>query len=373
MSKSKINFTPDDTPKNQKTSKTKNAPGSPRIDDQGGDGVKIPPEAESGQDAGEILEETATPAAAVVVQSRAGKIPCRESRFSGITAPGSQEHKENTIPPMPNGWGEKGEKRLRLWNLVQKCSARVEFRDIGQVIKTWLAGAAAPDDREIDDIEKRVKRLDCKIRLHTWQQQFRTAQYPALDQKIKSLLESDAVPDDREIDDIEKTVRVFDRLRYLQSHFQTETYHPEEDQIIKTWLAGTVAPDPMEIADLSVKLQESHWRRQPEIVEKERLRRIAAMNDQSGDNAGSDATSATPADNGQGEKREPLTEKAKLVYEKLKGLQKHEAMTGPAILNWFSAEHDLEIDSATLRSSYLKPLKAYGLKNKPKVGYYLNG
>ena len=72
MSKSKNYSTSDDTPKNQKSLKIKNAPGSPRIDEQVGGGVKIPPETESGQDAAEILEETVDQAAAEPVNRLAG-------------------------------------------------------------------------------------------------------------------------------------------------------------------------------------------------------------------------------------------------------------------------------------------------------------
>ena len=67
----------------------------------------------------------------------------------------------------------------------------------------------------------------------------------------------------------------------------------------------------------------------------------------------------------------PLPKTARLVYEKLKNLKPHEAMTGPDLLAWLSKEHDIEIDDKTLRKTYLEPIKPYGLENKAKVGYYI--
>ena len=67
----------------------------------------------------------------------------------------------------------------------------------------------------------------------------------------------------------------------------------------------------------------------------------------------------------------PLPSRPKLIYEKLISLQEHEAMTGPEILDWLSKKHGINIDEGTLRNTYLKPLKPYGLVNTPRVGYYI--
>ncbi len=69
--------------------------------------------------------------------------------------------------------------------------------------------------------------------------------------------------------------------------------------------------------------------------------------------------------------REPLAERQRLIYEKLESLHPHEAMTGPQLLDWLSQKHDIELDEKTFRR-YMKLLKEkYGVKNKPRTGYYL--
>ena len=67
---------------------------------------------------------------------------------------------------------------------------------------------------------------------------------------------------------------------------------------------------------------------------------------------------------------EPLSPKARLIYEKLLGLKQSEAMTTPEILDWLSREHQKDIDEGTF-GKLLKEIKPYGLKNKPRIGYYI--
>lgn len=135
MNQSKSNSAPDDTPKNQKPSKTKNAPGSPRIEKPGGDGTQTPPETESGQDAGEILEETATPAAASATEpvnrlaDSAGPADTTPptaaepvNRLAGGTGPADAESTAGT--------GEILEK-----SETPAASAAVRERSLGEVFK----------------------------------------------------------------------------------------------------------------------------------------------------------------------------------------------------------------------------------------------
>lgn len=68
---------------------------------------------------------------------------------------------------------------------------------------------------------------------------------------------------------------------------------------------------------------------------------------------------------------DPLPKAPRLLYEKLKSLKPHEAMTTDEILDWLSNKHEKHISESTLYKTYLKPLKPYGLKNKPKTGYYI--
>ena len=70
-------------------------------------------------------------------------------------------------------------------------------------------------------------------------------------------------------------------------------------------------------------------------------------------------------------KKEPLTKKAGLIYEKLKSLQEHEAMTLPEIQNWLWDEHHIRLDEGEWGQRTKKELKPYGLENRPRVGFYI--
>ncbi len=79
-----------------------------------------------------------------------------------------------------------------------------------------------------------------------------------------------------------------------------------------------------------------------------------------------------------GTERKPLGRIAAVIYEKLKSLPEHRGMDTPALLAWLAdrkaaeAEgRDIEIlDDGTLRG-HLKQIKPYGLRNAPKIGYYV--
>lgn len=66
----------------------------------------------------------------------------------------------------------------------------------------------------------------------------------------------------------------------------------------------------------------------------------------------------------------PLGEVATLLYEKLKSLPGHIALTTSELLDWLSKEHDREMDEATLRR-HLRQLIPYGIQNDRRIGYYI--
>jgi len=66
---------------------------------------------------------------------------------------------------------------------------------------------------------------------------------------------------------------------------------------------------------------------------------------------------------------EPLSKNARLIYEKLKSLPKHEAMTRTEILDWLGDKHEVYMDEGTFNKKR-KELLPYGLKNKPRIGYW---
>ena len=69
--------------------------------------------------------------------------------------------------------------------------------------------------------------------------------------------------------------------------------------------------------------------------------------------------------------RKPVGQRAGWILEKLRSLPEYEGMTTPALIAWLSREHKIDIDDSTLRK-HLKQLEPYGLKNMPKIGYYIS-
>ncbi len=68
---------------------------------------------------------------------------------------------------------------------------------------------------------------------------------------------------------------------------------------------------------------------------------------------------------------EPLTGKAANVYEILKALAPHRALTAPGICDEYQRKHNEILDESSLRKHLLPQLERYGLKHKPRVGYSL--
>lgn len=66
----------------------------------------------------------------------------------------------------------------------------------------------------------------------------------------------------------------------------------------------------------------------------------------------------------------PLSEKAAAVLELLKTAPEHRGMTGPKILEALDKKNIL-IDQSTLTKNIIPELKPYGVKNRPRIGYYI--
>jgi hypothetical protein len=69
-------------------------------------------------------------------------------------------------------------------------------------------------------------------------------------------------------------------------------------------------------------------------------------------------------------KLKPLSEKAAAVLELLKTLPEHRGMTGPKILETLDKKN-IMIDQSTLTKNIIPELKPYGVKNRPRIGYYI--
>ena len=69
---------------------------------------------------------------------------------------------------------------------------------------------------------------------------------------------------------------------------------------------------------------------------------------------------------------EPLTEQAAIVLDMLKALPPDRAMLGPKILDALAKrEPPIYLDQGVLTGRIIPALESHGVKNKPKVGYYL--
>ncbi|MCE5185405.1 MAG: hypothetical protein LLF76_04700 [Planctomycetaceae bacterium] len=69
--------------------------------------------------------------------------------------------------------------------------------------------------------------------------------------------------------------------------------------------------------------------------------------------------------------RPPLGDIAQLIYEKLKSLPEHQAMTCPKIGEWLAQDHKIILDDSTIRKNHLNRLKPYGLFHAKRIGYCL--
>ena len=67
----------------------------------------------------------------------------------------------------------------------------------------------------------------------------------------------------------------------------------------------------------------------------------------------------------------PLSDNAAAVLDILKKLPADRALTGPKIIEKL-ADESIFIDQSTLTKSIIPALKAHGVKNKPRIGYYLH-
>ena len=67
---------------------------------------------------------------------------------------------------------------------------------------------------------------------------------------------------------------------------------------------------------------------------------------------------------------EPLAEKALAVLNLLQELSPNQALTGPKILDELDNKNII-IDQSTLTKSIIPALKPHGVRNKPRIGYYI--
>jgi len=85
-----------------------------------------------------------------------------------------------------------------------------------------------------------------------------------------------------------------------------------------------------------------------------------------------EASGGNAGDKKKLKKKQPLSEKASAVLELLKTLPEHRGMTGPKILETLDAK-SIHIDQSTLTKNIIPELQSYGVKNKPRIGYYIEG
>ena len=67
----------------------------------------------------------------------------------------------------------------------------------------------------------------------------------------------------------------------------------------------------------------------------------------------------------------PLPKAAALIYEKLLTLKPHEAMLTSEIQDWYEDQTGKNLDEGTWKN-LRKEMEPYGLKNRPRVGYYID-
>ncbi len=67
---------------------------------------------------------------------------------------------------------------------------------------------------------------------------------------------------------------------------------------------------------------------------------------------------------------EPLSDKALAVLNLLRNLPPNKALTGPKILKELD-DKNIIIDQSTLTKSIIPELKPHGVKNRPRIGYYI--
>lgn len=75
-------------------------------------------------------------------------------------------------------------------------------------------------------------------------------------------------------------------------------------------------------------------------------------------------------------RKPPLSNCAAMIYEKLRSLPSHKGMTTPEIQEWFYDQTRRDegagknLDEGTWKR-YRKKLESYGLKNAPRIGYFI--
>jgi hypothetical protein len=70
-------------------------------------------------------------------------------------------------------------------------------------------------------------------------------------------------------------------------------------------------------------------------------------------------------------RREPLSKNAEIVYDILVELPPHKALTVPEILDIVNEKHEKAWDEKELYERVFPQLRQWGLKNKPRIGYWI--
>ena len=70
-------------------------------------------------------------------------------------------------------------------------------------------------------------------------------------------------------------------------------------------------------------------------------------------------------------KHDPLSARARAVLQHLESLPVNTAITGPEIVEWLNEQGDL-ISESTLTSRVIPELKRFGVKNKRRIGYFID-
>ncbi len=100
------------------------------------------------------------------------------------------------------------------------------------------------------------------------------------------------------------------------------------------------------------------------------LRTVCGWNGTDVENATWKAVVSTLREREQPQEPEPLSRRARIVYERLLVLKAHEAMTFPEIQDYYESKTEKSLDEGTWKD-LKRELDPYGLANRPKVGYYI--
>jgi len=174
-------------------------------------------------------------------------------------------------------------------------------------------------------------------------------------------------------------------LRKVLSEDEFKRFVNNVDEILLQWQAWRKRAIDKGMQDISEFMAWAEWSAEnadlkgewddisEEIYElQEYLQKIALVVDERINSivGGGEKTKPTKARGGE-EKREPLSDNQAAIYELLKELPEHKAMTGKEILKKLEGK-GIIIDQSTLTKNIIPALRPYGVKNKRGAGYYIS-